>query len=105
MSRNLIDYTLWTRANTQNSGSATSNLCAACIVYDLRAETQTHGLRLQYKQFFLPLDLNCDFCLTPFLPSSQHRGRILRSPFPLEESFVASQSGMRALRGYLSCKR
>lgn len=73
-------------------------------MYDLRTETQTHGLRLQYKQFFLTFDLNCDFCLAQLLPLLQYRERCLRSRFSFEESLVTGQSGMRALRGYLSCK-
>lgn len=71
MSGDLVDFALWRGSNAQNSGRATGDLRTACIVNDLRAQTETDSLSLQHEHVLLAIDLEGNLGLTESLPALQ----------------------------------
>ena len=72
MPGDLVDFAFGCGSNTQNGSRTTSDLSAACIMYDLRAKTQTDGLRLQHQHVLFAVDLERDLGLAESLPTLQN---------------------------------
>lgn len=94
MPRHAIDHTLRSQYS-QNRPATTGNLRAACILNDASAESQTERLRLEKQYILFRLHLQSNLCLATALPTTEDGGigRIGKI------IFVASESGMAALRG------
>jgi hypothetical protein len=103
MSRDPVDHTPRTRSDAQHGRRARRDLCAPCVVNDLRAKTEADGLRLQDQQFVLAaVAFQGDFGLAKAFPAAQDwvRGGVWGlAAATAQEGFVAGERGVGALCG------
>ena len=104
MSRHVSDHYPHTatefHTNSQNRRGPACDLCASRIVDYLRAESEAHRLGLQHEHILLTVDLDGDLGLSHSLPTPQHGMCRVRA----NESFVAPQRRVPALRSDLACE-
>lgn len=94
MPSHLVYNTLGRRPYSQYCRTPAGNLCPPCVVDNVRHHAQADGLRLQYLQLLLALDLQRNLCLAQAFPSLEY-ARVGCVP---KKVLVAGQCRMPALR-------